>query len=342
MAALPFGRSFVADYGDLDGEAASCRNDCALFDFSFVARAQVTGPDAAAILKGFTTRSLDRLAAGRIAYALHARPDGTLISDLTIWNLGGGCFEVMTGRPADLAALSQLTTAGSLEGLTENTSIFALQGPNALRMLDGLADVQRLARLPYFAHCEAEVAGIACRIGRLGYTGERGFELVLPREHAETVWQQLAERARPAGIAAADRLRIEAGLALFVNEFALPVTAGEAGLAHFAKPSATAARLRLVCVRGAATKRPVLWQPPETVTRPQQPGCVTITSACWSPFVGGVLALGYALPADAEPRRRLLDPTGQFHELEVVALPFYDSGKERPRGHWRMGDWTPV
>jgi glycine cleavage system aminomethyltransferase T len=86
----------------------------------------------------------------------------------------------------------------------------------------------------------------------------------------------------------------------------------------------------------------VLWQPPETVTSPQQPGCVTITSACWSPIAGGVLALGYALPADAEPRRRLLDPTGQFHELEVVALPFYDSGKERPRGHWRMGDWIPV
>lgn len=342
MAALPFGRAFVADYGDLDAEAAACRNDCALFDFSFVARARIAGPQAATVLAGFTARSLDGLAAGRICYALHARSDDTLVSDLTIWNLGDGRFEVMTGRPADLVELAQRAAPAALEDLTEDTAIYAVQGPNSLRALDGLADQARLARLSYFGHCEAEVAGVRCRVGRLGYTGERGFELVLPRARAETVWEQLARRVRPAGIAAADRLRIEAGLALFVNEFALPVTAAEAGLARFAKPGAAAPRLHLVCVRGQAAARPVLWRPPETLTRPRHPGSIAITSACWSPLAGGVLALGYVLPADAVVGRRLTDPAGRFDDLAVVPLPFYDTDKRRPRGDWKSGDWTPV
>lgn len=340
MAALPFTRGFVADYGDLDGEAAACRNDCALFDFSFVARARITGPQAAAILRAFTKRSFDGLAPGRVAYALHARAEGTLLSDLTIWNLGDGSLEVMTGRPADLVELAELARTCSFEELSNETSIYALQGPNALRALDGLADLERLARLPYFGHGEVEVAGVHCRFGRLGYTGERGFELVLPRVQAETVWAQLAERARPAGFAAADRLRIEAGLALFVNEFALPVTAEEAGLAQFASPVVAVPQMRLVCVRGKADERPVLWRPSTTLRRPQHPGSIAITSACWSPLAGGVLALGYVLPANAETGRRLSDPSGQFHDLEVVPLPFYDTGKRRPRGCW-TADWRP-
>ncbi|MGF1608724.1 MAG: hypothetical protein ACFCUQ_04965 [Kiloniellales bacterium] len=341
MAALPFGRRFVADYGDPDGEAAACRNDCALFDFSFVARARITGTHAAAVLSGFTKRSFDRLAPGRIAYALHARPDGSLVSDLTIWNLGDGSFEVMTGRPTDLAELAELARTDSFEDLTEDTAIYALQGPNALRALEGLADLERLSRLPYFGHGEAEVAGVSCRVGRLGYSGERGFELVLPRAQAEAVWAQLAERARPAGVAAADRLRIEAGLALFVNEFALPVTAEEAGLAQFASPAAAAPQMRLVCVRRAADERPLLWQPPKTLSPPQEPGCIAITSACWSPLANGVLALGYVLPADAQTGRRLSDSCGLFRDLEVVPLPFYDTEKRRPRGDW-SADWRPL
>ena len=69
-----------------------------------------------------------------------------------------------------------------------------------------------------------------CVIGRLGYSGEPGFEIIVDVELQAQLWNELSGRARPAGFAATDILRIEAGLVLFANEFVVPVTPSEAGL----------------------------------------------------------------------------------------------------------------
>ena len=69
-----------------------------------------------------------------------------------------------------------------------------------------------------------------CVIGRLGYSGEPGFEIIVDAELQAPLWNELSGRARPAGFAATDILRIEAGLVLFANEFVVPVTPSEAGL----------------------------------------------------------------------------------------------------------------
>ncbi len=86
----------VADYGDAEGEWRACREACALFDFSFVQRARVSGPGALAAFGAVAPRRLDDLAEGRIRYALSAGADGVLVSDLTIWNLGRGRYQVMS------------------------------------------------------------------------------------------------------------------------------------------------------------------------------------------------------------------------------------------------------
>src|SRR6185369_12177456 len=87
--------------------------------------------------------------------------------------------------------------------------------------------------LDYFAFGHADLAGIPCTIGRLGYTGEPGFEIIAARGQAGGLWQALSRHLRPAGFVAADMLRIEAGFPLFTNEFSLPVFPAEAGLARF-------------------------------------------------------------------------------------------------------------
>jgi len=340
MLEPPFDISqLVPDYGDPQAEALTCRRECALFDFSFVSRASVTGSGALASIARLTRRPLDHLGSGEIAYALRENDDGILISDLTIWKHDRLRYEVMSGRRQDIADLAEYGHRDAdVADLADDTAVFALQGPAALSALDQLADTNKLAELGYFMHCQAEVAGVDCIVGRLGYTGEAGFEFLLRRNQAEAVWQILAERARPAGFAAADILRIEAGFILFSNEFLLPVCASEAGHAQFANPAPVrkTPEFALVGFRARTSQMPVLWQRDKTPGRADVgPGTLIVTSACHSPLAGGTLGLGFARASDIDAARPLVDPHGVFKEIEIVPRPFYDSGKKRPRADWK-------
>ena len=140
-------------------------------------------------------------------------------------------------------------------------------------------------------------------------------------------------RARPAGFAAADTLRIEAGFVLFANEFRVPVTATEANLAQFAAAAASTSPPELTLVRLQADDRAMQlpWQPARNVIRPAGIGDVAITSACKSSMVDGTLVLGFARTADLESGLALRDPQGEFPNLRRIGLPVYEPGKRRPR-----------
>ena len=83
--------------------------------------------------------------------------------------------------PTEMSRKKRLT-AHSVRELSSDTAILAVQGPGRLRALCAAGFAGALRELPYFAHMSASIAGVPCRIGRLGYTGERGFEIVLPRD----------------------------------------------------------------------------------------------------------------------------------------------------------------
>jgi aminomethyltransferase len=211
----------------------------------------------------------------------------------------------------------------------------------SLRALAGVSSTAALRALPYFGHDKASVGGVTCRVGRLGYTGERGFEIIVPRGARNAIWAMLAEWARPAGFAAADILRIEAGFPLFANEFLFPVSAAELGLARFAAepgapweppPAQRAHPIRLVSFQAVCDCDPILWRPPRHAFFPPAAGTLLGTSACRSIVTGEILGLGYA--CDADGAAHLFDPTGQFQDIREVSLPFYDPHKRRPRGGW--------
>jgi aminomethyltransferase len=225
--------------------------------------------------------------------------------------------------------------------LSGETAILAVQGPGSLRALASLAPAAQLRALPYFGHAEIDVSGVACRVGRLGYTGERGFEIILPRDAREVVWHALTGYARPAGFAAADILRIEAGFALFTNEFRFPVSPQALGLARFASEEETSGAderpLRLICFQAHCDHDPILWQAPADAQFPPRPGTVLVTSACRSVTTGGVIGLGYA----ALRAENLADANNQFRDIRRTSLPIYDPAKSRPRGGWH-DDLSPA
>jgi glycine cleavage system aminomethyltransferase T len=211
------------------------------------------------------------------------------------------------------------------------TAILAVQGPRSLACLAALAPPEQLRGLAYFAQAAMTIAGVSCRVGRLGYTGERGFEIVAPRADKDALWTMLTECARPAGFAAADMLRIEAGFILFANELRFPVTPAELGLARFAAASKAAPCVRLVGFRAKTESDPTLFTPSAAATFPPALGTILVTSACRSLTADGVIGLGYVA---TEATGDLVDSTGIFHEVTAVGLPFIDPGKRRPRGDW--------
>lgn len=330
--------ALVRDYGDVYGEARTCRADCALFDFSFMARATITGAGALGALARLQPRRLDDLPPGRIRYALRLGRSPAVLADLTIWNLGGDRYEVMSGRRVDITELASLCGAGTAcNDLSDDTAVFAVQGPGSLAAFAGLADTTRLAQLSYFSHDVFTVAGVECRIGRLGYTGEKGFELILPRALSTKLWRALAARIRPAGFAAADCLRIEAGFILFANECRFRVTPEEMGLSKFAGVDHTNcadARVRLVCFKAQTAERPALWQPSQEAVLPRRRSEITVTSACHSIQEDCTVGLGYVHTDDAKLDNRVHDSMGYFRNIRLVSLPLYDPQKQKPRGRW--------
>jgi glycine cleavage system aminomethyltransferase T len=325
------------DFGDPFGEARACRNDCALFDFSFIATARVSGSRAKEAVEKFASRSLATLASGRIAYALRVGGEGHALSDLTIWRNGPDSFDVMSGRSQDVEALLDMRGAGlQISDVSPDSIVMALQGPASFDVLGALGMAPEIRALQYFSFADGYIAGIPCRIGRLGYTGEAGFELIVAREYARKLWKLLAEEARPAGFIAADALRIEAGFVLFTNEFRLPVSPAEAGLAKFhAGDGGAGWGMRLVTfTAGAGEFRTLPWQPPASLARPSKPGEIAVTSACRGICAPGIVGLGYVL-AETPREAALHDTSGIFRDIARADTPVYDRQKLRPRAAWQ-------
>jgi len=328
--------ALIKDFGDPAAEARACRQSCALFDFSFLECARLQGRRARDTLEAFAGRSLDALAENTIRYAVRLDAAGNAVADLTIWRLDRQTFEVMSGRREDITAL--LALAGpelEVMDLTAERATFAVQGPASLDALCKIGDVAAIRQLKYFEFGRADLAGIACTVGRLGYTGEAGFEIIVARAQAGELWRALVPHVRPAGFGPADMLRIEAGLLLFTNELALPVSPAEVGLARFHRAEVThEPAITLISFGAEADALSWPWQPLRAPPRPTQPGELAVTSACHSIVAGGILGLGYVL-ADTPADMPLRDPDGVFRNIRRTAMPFYDTAKRRPRALWR-------
>jgi glycine cleavage system aminomethyltransferase T len=329
-------RNLISDYGDVAGEVSACRTSAALFDFSFMFLAKISGPGSLDVIAKITDRNLQDMAPGRIRYALSYSALGYLCADLTIWRISTNAFLVMSGLSDNIKNIieySQISKDCYVEDLSERVTVYAVQGPESLEKLNSLVNDDRLSSLPYFGFAEFNFNKFPCLIGRLGYTGERGFEIVLPLERSSQVWKLLSSKMQLSGFSAMDRLRIEAGFILFANEFQLPVSAVDVSLQKFTQEISSTPRYRLICFKAETNEKLESWCQNQAIYAPPL-GCISITSACSHNIEGLALGLGFVLNNNDERKRDFIDPLGKFKKLIEVNKPFYDTTKKRPRGNW--------
>jgi aminomethyltransferase len=332
MMALAPGVATPLHFGDPVAEHHATRRACGLFDFSFMACVKIRGAQNLAFLHRLQTRNLTRLARGRIAYTLLLREDGTVLNDATIWCFDENHHALFVGRRADMAHVRRVARdfEVTLADRANDHAVIAVQGPRARAVL-GRVVADAPAELPYFGFWSASFRGAPCWLVRIGYSGETGYEIVIGAAHAPAVWEALrAAGAVACGFNALNTLRVEAGHLLFSAELTRPATPAELGLSRLVNPYSIdfmdkcslrlTPRQRLVGLfmdrRADAT---------DTQSLIGDYPNVRLTSACHSPTLNRVIALGYVAADDAAPGTRLRLAPGLC--ATVARLPFYDPGR---------------
>ena len=220
-------------YGSQIEEHHAVRQNAGIFDVSHMTVVDLEGPDAGAWLRGLLANDVARLeSTGAAQYTAMLDDEGGILDDLIAYRRAAGWRLVVNSatREKDLAWMR-----GRLEGdvtLTERTELamLAVQGPEALTRaapwLGGVAEA--VTALAPFSFLEDGARMIA----RTGYTGEDGFEVILPGDDAVAAWDALlAAGVRPAGLGARDTLRLEAGMNLYGRDMDESVTPLESNMA---------------------------------------------------------------------------------------------------------------
>ncbi len=219
-------------------EHRAVRSAAGLFDVSHMGEFRVAGSGSMSFLQGLTPNNVAKLKVGQIHYSALLTPEATYVDDLLVYRLAEDDFMLVVNAAnldGDLEWLrSHPHPECTIEDHSECYALLALQGPRAAGILRRLTAVD-LEAIRYYHFAEGAVAGAEGIVSRTGYTGEDGFELYLAPEDAPAVWDALLESGAgdglvPAGLAARDSLRLEAGMALYGHEIDRTTTPYEAGL----------------------------------------------------------------------------------------------------------------
>lgn len=202
------------NYGSQIFEHTAVRSDAGMFDVSHMTIIDVSGTNARGFLRRLVANDVDRLALWGALYGALLNDSGGVIDDLIVYRTPQGyrCVVNSSTRDKVLAWFDQHAQS-DVSFVEQSLSMIAVQGPNAIARFAELAgDADVLGLKPFSSLVNRD----GWMVGRTGYTGEDGVEVMLPDDEAGPVWTALIERGVvPAGLGARDTLRLEAGLNLY-------------------------------------------------------------------------------------------------------------------------------
>jgi glycine cleavage system aminomethyltransferase T len=320
------GVTVPAHFGDWEGEYWAVRRYSGLFDFSFMHTIEVAGEHAIEILEVFQCRKLRTQAINSILYSFILDDHGRTELDITIWRLDHDRFWLIAGRPIKDQFTQFLSQYNVDVKITENTSqynILAIQGPQSKQILMNTLGCQECALPNFFVFNDVPFFNTSIRIARLGYTGELGYEIIVPKEIAKFLWLKLLSTntdIRECGFVAANSLRIEAGFLLFANELQQPRFLSELGYERFSNELTPPAE-KLVGL-SFLTMQPHL----DSDLISDLKHSVLPTSRCYSPRMQCDIGLGFCDYSILKSgKKKAL--TRELEPVELISLPFYRNDK---------------
>ena len=346
---VPFaGWDMAVQFSGLVAEHQAVRERCGVFDISHMGVLQLRGVGVKDALQGLVPSDLFRIGPGEACYSVLLNDAGGIRDDLIVYDRGwieaAGVHELIlvinaASAEADTTWLrAQLEPQGiTISDIKGDGVLLALQGPEAPARLEALAGGVSLAGLPRFGHRNLALPGIGeAFVGRTGYTGEDGFELLLGREAGLALWQRLlADGVAPCGLGARDTLRLEAAMHLYGNDMDAGITPLEAGLGwlvhlEMPKPFVGRAVLERQSASGVSRRLVGLELGGRAIARHGYPvlhegkPVGEITSGTWSPTLSKAIALAYVPTELAKLGTSLaVEIRGKAEPAVVVKRPFY-------------------
>ena len=332
-------------YGSLVEEHHQVRRDAGMFDVSHMTVVDLAGPRVREFLRRLVANSVDKLQKpGKALYTTMLNAQGGVIDDLIVYFMSEDWFRLVVNaatRDKDLAWISAQAQAFDV-AVRERPEfgMVAVQGPNAREKVIGLLreeDRAPVSKLVRFSAREARTdGGIAVFVARTGYTGEDGFEVVVPEADAEAFWNALlAAGVKPAGLGARDTLRLEAGMNLYGQDMDETVSPYEAALGWtvaldegrdfvgrgvLERQHADGAPRQMIGI--VMDEKGVLRHGQKVLT---DNGIGEVLSGTFSPTLGKAIAFA-RVPAGA-PGAVRVDIRGKEVPVRVVKVPFVRDGK---------------
>jgi aminomethyltransferase len=217
--------------GGVLAEHAAVREAVGVFDVSHLGKARVTGPGAAEFVNACLSNDLGKIKPGQAQYTLCCDdPTGGVVDDLIAYLYADDHVFLIPNAANTAEVVRRLAAAApppvAVVDEHEQFAVLAVQGP---RSAEVLAALDLPASHPYMSFQPASFGGGELTVCRTGYTGEHGYELVVPSAHAEAVWDAVLEAGqpygiRPCGLGARDTLRTEMGYPLHGQDLSLEIT----------------------------------------------------------------------------------------------------------------------
>ncbi|WP_242218111.1 sarcosine oxidase subunit alpha [Shinella zoogloeoides] len=360
-------RSGETMHDAVNRECRTVRNAAGLFDASTLGKIEVVGPDAGEFMNLMYTNAWDTLKPGRCRYGIMLREDGFVYDDGVVGRLAEDRFHVTTttgGAPRVMHHMEDYLQTEFphlkvwLTSTTEQWAVIAVQGPKAREILEPLVegiDISNEA-FPHMSVREGKICGVPTRLFRMSFTGEAGYEVNVPADYGQAVWEAIWARAEPLGACAYGTetmhvLRAEKGYIIVGQDTDGTVTPHDAslswavskkkadfvGIRGLKRPDLVKeGRKQLV---GLLTKDPkvVLEEGAQIVADPNEPKPMTmlghVTSSYWSENCGRSIAMALVAGGQARMGQTLYVPMpDRTISVEVSDMVFIDKEGGRLNG----------
>src|SRR5688572_10541641 len=242
---VPFaGYNMPVSYTGLNDEHLAVRKSVGVFDVSHMGEFILKGPHALDLIQKVTSNDASVLTDGKAQYSCLPNEKGGIVDDLIVYRIDSNTYMLVVNASnidKDWNWIKQHDAWGvEMKNISDDTSLLAVQGPNAIKALQKLTDV-KLADIPYYSFVKGTFNGISnVVISNTGYTGAGGFELYFDNAHAEKMWNDIFKAGeefniKPIGLGARDTLRLEMGFCLYGNDIDDTTSPLEAGLGWITK-----------------------------------------------------------------------------------------------------------
>lgn len=329
-------------YEGLNAEHHCIRNNVGVFDVSHMGEFFVSGENALELLQKVTSNDVSKLTDGKVQYSCLPNDKGGIVDDLLVYRLSEKEYMLVVNASnieKDWNWLEMHNTGGALlSNISDEMSLLAIQGPNAVKALQPLTSID-LAGMKYYTFERGEFAGVEdVIVSATGYTGAGGFEIYFKNKDAEKIWNRIFEAGKelgikPIGLGARDTLRLEKGFCLYGNDIddtTSPISAGLGWITKFTKDftnkdellqqKENGTRERLV---GFEMKDRGIPRKDYLIKNKNGEVIGRVTSGTQSPTLEKAIGMGYVTSENKAPGTTVyIEIRNKAVEAEVVVLPF--------------------